>query len=144
MMLFCLALGFILPGVSKPIFGNPFGKLRAAEACLLLAGLLCSFGEIASAQSNTATSTTLAIASGGNAVSSVPAGTVVTLTAQVKAGAAAVTPGQVNFCDGSAKTCTDIHLLRTAQLTSAGTAAVKVRPGIGSHSYKAVFLGTKT
>jgi hypothetical protein len=41
-----------------------------------------------------------------------------------------------------AKYCTDIHLLGTAQLTSAGTATLKLRPGIGSHSYKAVFVGT--
>jgi hypothetical protein len=67
---------------------------------------------------------------------------VVTLTATVKAGATAVTVGQVNFCDASATYCTDIHILGTAQLTSAGTAVYKFRPGIGSHSYKAVFLGT--
>jgi sugar lactone lactonase YvrE len=30
-----------------------------------------------------------------------------------------------------------------AQLTSAGTATLKLRPSLGSHSYKAVFLGTK-
>jgi hypothetical protein len=53
-----------------------------------------------------------------------------------------VTVGQVNFCDASATYCTDIHLLGTAQLTSAGTAAMKFVPGIGSHSYKAVFAGT--
>jgi len=52
--------------------------------------------------------------------------------------------GQVNFCDASAKYCTDIHLLGMAQVTSAGTATLKFRPGIGSHSYRAVFLGTHT
>ncbi len=57
-------------------------------------------------------------------------------------GSVAVTVGQVNFCDASAKYCTDIHLLGTAQLTSAGTAVLKFIPGIGSHSYKAVFAGT--
>jgi hypothetical protein len=51
-------------------------------------------------------------------------------------------PGQVNFCDATAASCTDIHLLGTAQLTSAGTAVLRFRPGPGSHSYKAVFLGT--
>jgi hypothetical protein len=60
------------------------------------------------------------------------------------AGSTAVTPGQVNFCDASAPYCTDIHLLGTAQLTSHGTAVLKFVPGIGTHSYKAVFLGTST
>ncbi|HEY9127819.1 MAG TPA: Ig-like domain repeat protein, partial [Acidobacteriaceae bacterium] len=77
-------------------------------------------------------------------MTSVAAGTVVTLTAHVAAGAKAVTPGQVNFCDASARSCADIHLLGTAQLNSAGTATLKLRPGIGSHSYKAIFVGTKT
>jgi hypothetical protein len=49
-----------------------------------------------------------------------------------------VTPGQVNFCDATAKFCTDIHLLGTAQLTANGMATLKFRPGVGSHSYKAV------
>jgi len=69
-------------------------------------------------------------------------GTIVTLTATVQAGTSAVTVGQVNFCDASATHCTDIHLLGTAQLTSAGTAELKFTPRAGSHSYKAVFLGT--
>jgi hypothetical protein len=67
---------------------------------------------------------------------------VVTLTAAVTTGAAALTPGQVNFCDDAAASCTDIHLLGTAQLTSAGTAVLRFRPGPGRHNYKAVFLGT--
>jgi hypothetical protein len=67
---------------------------------------------------------------------------VVTLTATVQAGATALTLGQVNFCDATAPSCTDIHLLGTAQLTSAGTAVLRVRPGPGNHSYKAIFLGT--
>ena len=40
--------------------------------------------------------------------------------------------------------CTDIHILATAQTTSSGTATYKFRPGIGSHSYKAVFVGTNS
>jgi hypothetical protein len=92
----------------------------------------------------TATNTTLALTSGGVAVTQVPALTVVTLTATVKAGGTAVQLGTVNFCDASAKSCSDIHLLGTAQLTKAGTAKVSFRPGAGSHSYKAVFLATKS
>jgi hypothetical protein len=72
----------------------------------------------------------------------VTSGSVVTLTATVTAGGSPVAPGQIDFCDATAKYCTDIHLLGTAQLTSAGTATLKLRPGVGSHSYKAVFVGT--
>jgi len=89
-----------------------------------------------------ATTTSLAMTSGGSPATMVTSGTVVTLTATVTAGSTPVTPGRVNFCDAAAAYCTDIHLLGTAQLTSAGTAALKFVPGIGSHSYKAVFVGT--
>jgi hypothetical protein len=50
----------------------------------------------------------------------------------------------VNFCDALAKYCTDINILGSAQLTRVGTAVMKFRPGIGSRSYKAVFLWTNT
>jgi sugar lactone lactonase YvrE len=88
------------------------------------------------------TATYLAIDSGSTAVTSVKSGTVVTLTAIVKAGSTALKTGQVQFCDATAKYCTDIHVLGTAQLTPAGTATLKFRPGLGSHSYKAVFHAT--
>ncbi len=107
-----------------------------------LLGLAAFCGAEAVAQSPAATTTSIAVTSSGTAVTSVSAGTVVTLTAAVQSGANSVTKGQVNFCDASASYCTDIHLLGTAQLTSAGTATLKLRPGIGSHSYKAVFPGT--
>jgi Bacterial Ig-like domain (group 3)/FG-GAP-like repeat/FG-GAP repeat len=90
------------------------------------------------------TTTTLGVTSRGSAVNTVTSGSAITLTATVMAGDAPVTPGQVNFCDASAPYCTDIHLLGTAQLSLAGTATLKFIPGIGSHSYKAVFLGTNS
>ncbi|HTX77155.1 MAG TPA: FG-GAP-like repeat-containing protein, partial [Terracidiphilus sp.] len=89
-----------------------------------------------------ATTTTLTILSGGKAGSTIAPGGVITLTATVTTGAGAVTTGRVKFCDAAAAYCTDVHLLGTEQLTSAGTAELKLIPGIGSHSYKAVFLGT--
>src|ERR1035438_43002 len=104
----------------------------------------CGTGEVACAQTKAATTTTLTLTSGGSAVTSVAAGTIVTLTASVATGTTALTAGQVNFCDALATHCTDIHLLGMAQLSSAGTALLKFRPGIGSHSYKAIFLGTNT
>jgi YD repeat-containing protein len=91
------------------------------------------------------TSTTaLAVTSGGSFVTSVASGSLVTLTATVASGATAVTTGTVNFCDASATYCTDIHVIGTAQLTSGGTAAVNILPGIGSRSYKAIFVGTSS
>jgi hypothetical protein len=101
-------------------------------------------GGAASAQAKAATVTSLSVSASGSEVSSVAAGTVVTLTAQVTAAGASISPGQVNFCDATAAYCTDIHILAIAQLTSSGTATYKFRPGTGSHSYRAVFVGTKS
>ena len=50
--------------------------------------------------------------------------------------------GQVNFCASVATGCDPSHILGSAQLTSAGTATLKCIPGIGVHSYKAVFMAT--
>jgi hypothetical protein len=73
-----------------------------------------------------ATATTLSLTSGGHAVSSVAGGTVVTLTAPVQAGATTLELGHVNFCDATAPSCTDIHQVGTGQLTSAGTAVLRL------------------
>jgi Bacterial Ig-like domain (group 3)/FG-GAP-like repeat len=88
-----------------------------------------------------ATTTALAITSGGYPVSTIISGNAVQLTATVTSPGGAVTPGQVNFCDATVSYCTDIHLLGTAQLSVSGTAAVTLIPAVGNHSYKAVFLG---
>ena len=77
---------------------------------------------------------------GGNNVSTVAPGDAVTLTAAVNGGT--VTQGLVNFCNAAATYCTDIQLIGSAQLTSAGTATFTLLPGIGVHSYRAVFAGT--
>jgi hypothetical protein len=137
---------FVFCSVLLGLIHNVFLKLRKAPraAALFLALALALSGSWATAYAGTKslTTTTLAVTSGGGAATSVASGSVVTLTASVLAGTTKVTTGQVNFCDASATYCTDIYLLGTAQLTSAGTAALKLRPGIGSHSYKAVFAGT--
>ncbi|MFP5207850.1 MAG: beta strand repeat-containing protein [Acidobacteriota bacterium] len=90
------------------------------------------------------TTTTLALTSGNGPATAVPQGTVVTLTATVTAAGAPVTSGQVNFCDASAKSCTDVHLLGTTALNSSGEAILKLRPGVGTHSYDAVFVKTES
>jgi hypothetical protein len=113
---------------------NSFGAI-----VLLLGGCVGT-----QAQGQVSTTVSLGLTSGSGPVSTVSAGTVVTFTATVTSGSGAVYPGQVDFCDTSASTCTDVHLLGTAQLTSAGSAILKLRPGAGSHSYRAVFLGTQT
>ena len=89
-----------------------------------------------------ATTTMLAVTANGLSVSSVDAGAVVTLTATVESGGKPVVLGQVNFCDATAPLCSDIHLLGTIPLTTAGTAALKFVPRAGSHSYKAEFVST--
>jgi hypothetical protein len=89
-----------------------------------------------------ATVTTMTITPATGQGSSVAPGTVVTLTAAVSMGGKPVIQGQVNFCDASVSYCTDVHLMGTAQLTGAGTAILRFVPGVGSHSYQAVFAGT--
>jgi hypothetical protein len=111
---------------------------------LKIALMVCTAAISSSAFARTTTTTSLAVTSGGVVVTSVKAGSLVTLTATVEAGSTEVKQGQVNFCDATAAYCTDIHILATAQLTSSGTATYKFRPGIGSHSYKAVFVGTSS
>ncbi len=115
------------------------GRFTVGFALLLM---VLAGGSYAFASANT--TTTLAVTSGGGAVTTVASGAVVTLTATVTVGGAPVTLGTVNFCDASATYCTDIRVVGTAQLTTAGTAVLKFRPGVGSHSYKAVFAGTTT
>jgi hypothetical protein len=126
-----------IPGGRRCRNGGLKSCLPALLGAMLLAGLPAG-------ATGTATTTTLAVTSGGSAVTTVTSGSVVTLTATVMAGTTPVNPGQVKFCDAKAAHCEDIHIVGTAQLTKAGTATFKFRPGVGSHSYKAVFVGTKS
>jgi hypothetical protein len=116
---------------------------RLMVVCASIA-LIGGVGPRAHAVAPAATTTTLAITAGGKAVTSVTSGTAVTLTATVTAGSTKVTTGLVSFCDASVSYCTDLHLIGTAQLTGAGTATLSTLAPVGSHSYKAVFAGTKT
>jgi hypothetical protein len=116
-------------------FGNRLARGCRSFTCLLFLVCLPAFAA-------SPTTTNLAIMSGGSAVTTVPSGGMVTLIATVTNGTGPVTPGRVNFCDATAAYCAGIHLLGTAQLTSAGTASMTFFPGLGSHSYIAVFVGT--
>jgi hypothetical protein len=127
----------------------PFGALarrhfRFLACCTVLTAALWIPWNPIAAQTRALTAITLATTVAGQPVTTVTSGTVVTLTGAVMAGTTTLTAGQVNFCVASATYCTDINILGSAQLTSAGTAVMKFRPGRGSHSYKAVFLGTNT
>ncbi len=77
------------------------------------------------------TTTSLAITSSGSTVTSVAAGTVVTLTATVVSGSTPVHPGQVKFCVATAAHCEDSALFATPQLTTAGIATYKFRTASG-------------
>ena len=107
---------------------------------LLLSALLA----IATALPNMAqagavsTVTTLALSS-----PSVASPAAVTLTASVVAGGAPVSAGTVTFCDASAPLCEDSAIVGKAQLNG-GTAKLKFIPGIGVHTYKAIFSATST
>jgi Bacterial Ig-like domain (group 3)/FG-GAP-like repeat len=85
---------------------------------------------------STATTTQLSLSA-----SSIPSGSVLTLTASVSNGSPVKT-GLVTFCDATASYCEDAALIGISQLTSAGTAVLRMVPGNGNHSYKAMFNRT--
>ena len=119
---------------------------KAGKASFTLAALcLCLLTPVPMrATTSVATSTVLSVSASSSSVTSVSAGSIVTLTAAVTESGNAVTAGQVKFCDAEATYCTDIHLLGVAQLNSTGTASISYRPGVGSHEYKAVYVGATT
>jgi trimeric autotransporter adhesin len=122
-----------------------FQPCRSRFAAVFAALITLSSSSLLNAQ--TATSTSLSMSSITGSLQSggtLDWGNVLTLSASVTAGQNPVTRGLVNFCDTAASNCTDAHVVGSAQLTSASTAVFKFHPGIGSHSYKAVFVGTKT
>lgn len=89
---------------------------------------------------------TLATTSAGTPVSSVSSGTAVTLVATITTSSGTAYPGQVMFCDATATFCQNAALGVVQVVDSGGTAtaAIKFVPGPGAHSYKAVFLGTRS
>ncbi len=117
-------------------FPSPASKFLSVVSRIFALVVVACATVVAHAGSSTTLSITV---KGGAAVTSVPAGTVVILTATV-----GVHPGLVKFCDATATYCTDQYLVGTAQLTPAGKATYRFIPGIGKHSYKAVFVGTQT
>ena len=90
----------------------------------------------------TVTSTTLALTAGNTVISTVAQGASVTATSSVSAGSNPVTAGQVYLCDASATYCDFAHKIAMTQLNNSGNAVFRFVPGIGQHTYKAVFAGT--
>jgi hypothetical protein len=111
-----------------------------SHAITIFVVLMTVCGHAALAGVANPTTTTLKVNLAGSPVTTVAAGSVVTLMAAVTLAGNPVTPGQVNFCDAAAHDCLGIHLLGSAQLVTGGTASMSYVPGIGSHSYQAVFL----
>src|SRR5258708_884915 len=86
------------------------------------------------------TATTLAVSPSDP----VAAGAMVTLTATVT-DPGIVSRGFVNFCDATRSTCLPGDgLFGTAQLTSSGTATLRMRFGTGTNSLVAVFMPTRS
>ena len=102
-------------------------------------GPLVAMGQAVPAKAPTAVTLAVLSATGGP-VSTVAAGSPVTLTASVTGNGNKLVHGLVRFCDAAvAPKCTFENKVGEAQLTRAGMASVKLTPGSGSHSYTAVF-----
>jgi hypothetical protein len=90
---------------------------------------------------------TLSVTTNGSPAASVTSGSFVKLTATVTGLGSPETSGFVNFCDASATSCSDIHLLGTAHLSSSGTASILLRPRAGQLQLQAKYspsLGNTT
>ena len=85
--------------------------------------------------------TSLMLLVNGSAVNTVTRGTVVTLQATVSGAGGPVTPGTINFCDATARTCTGSALFATAQLNANGVATIKHAFGVGGFQVVAKFAG---
>jgi len=114
--------------------GNSVGDARRAmtlkQLFLLLAVSIVLFGSAAQAWAQTAPTTTLTVTSGGKAVTVVPAGTVVTLTATVTGTLTGLPSSpEVVFCEVSqAINCSGDAFLGSAPLVN-GTAVLNLTPG---------------
>ncbi|WP_433966885.1 FG-GAP repeat domain-containing protein [Tunturiibacter gelidiferens] len=126
----------------KSCSGNLKSGTRSFSGILLavLALLLATVSTPESFALGAATATSLTLSSG-----TITSGSMVTLTAAVTTGVSTpVSPGLITFCDATAVHCVNSALLGTAQLTSTGTAVLRLIPGIGTHKYIAVFSGTNS
>src|ERR1700692_4359257 len=126
-------------GFLRRYFPAPLAPAWTSVLAIALAtGLTATSAAIA----RPVTTTTLTVTATSGSAANITTGSTITLTAAVTSASGTIKAGQVNFFGASAKYCTDVHVLATAQVTSAGTATIKLRPAAGAHSYKAKFVGT--
>src|ERR1700674_1366672 len=104
-------------------------------AVMVLMVGICAFPQMARGIESE-TTTTLSVSP-----TSVNAGTAATLTATVMRGTNLITQGLVVFCDANAGHCAGSAIFGTAQLTSSGTATIRLILGVDTYSIDAVFLG---
>src|SRR6202521_60404 len=120
------------------VLGNKSLACRALGsyfAVMVLMVGICAFPPMARGIKS-GTTTTLSVSP-----TSVNAGTAATLTATVMRGTNHITQGLVVFCDANAGHCEGSAIFGTAQLTSSGTATVRLILGVDTYSIAAVFLG---
>ncbi|MEG9432544.1 Ig-like domain-containing protein [Terriglobus sp. ADX1] len=101
-----------------------------------IALVLVSHPQALSAQ--TATTTNLSLLSGGAPVTTVTAGTMVTMSATVTGGTSPITTGTIYFCDSVVKNCM-IMPTATAQVVN-GSAIFKTVLATGSYSFTAMYV----
>jgi Big-like domain-containing protein/VCBS repeat protein len=104
-----------------------------------LTALLCVSVSVARAGATTQTTTTLAVAPGASVAAGIPVTLTATVTFTGSVTSGTLTAGTVLFCNASAARCEDAAILGTAQLTSAGSATIKLTLGVGTHSILAAY-----
>lgn len=121
-----------LPAIPTASFRTAGGVFRSVALALLAIPLALQAAPLQ-------TETTLAVSA-----SSIPGGSTLTLSASVTANGAPVTKGEITFCDATAAYCENSAVLAVVEITAAGKATYEYIPGIGAHSYKAIFTATAT
>lgn len=116
-----------------------FSSARASSAFLACAAVLSG---LSASPALAATMPNVVLAVNGQSSATVPAGTAVTLSAQVSANGGPVSNGIVDFCDAAAKVCAGIAVVGTAPVNS-GAVAVSITATVGAHSYVAVYQPTR-
>jgi hypothetical protein len=96
------------------------------------------------ARATTPTTTALSITLNGGLASTVPYGSAIRFNAQVNAAGGGTAIGHVLFCNADAPHCTGPNQLGSAEVSPGGLATLLTRPTIGTHHYKAEYVGTTT
>lgn len=126
---------FMQPSHAASRHFNRAASVKVIAILIVIAGMCpCSAGGTRIAT----TTTTLSVSPG-----EVTAGTAVTLTATVTADGAPFARGRVVFCDANAARCNDSAIFGQAQLTTAGTATIRLTLGVGTYSIVSEIPGLK-